>query len=354
MTDDDILPVALTNASTLLDYWTPLLARLCIEEGVFDAYGTTWRRDDDVARALGVNPGVLGRMVRALSSRDVFEENADGDHRLTELGQAFLSAHGFPKGVAGFKPWDLHAWAEARHTLLTGEAAFRHHYGTDYFTWMSGHDEIFAEFSEDMKLRTLGLLASGISAYPWPSAGTVVDVGGGSGYLLSAVLGERPDLKGILFDLPAALADAEGYYDGCGLSDRVTITPGDFFDGVPAGAEIYVMASVLHDWSDDDATRILGTCRKAMTPSSALVVYETVLGEGPTSPLSFGLDVHLAVLLKGRERTRSEWNALFRSADLRLTQVINTPGLSWMEVVPGEGEGPPSRASSHAVTRRRG
>lgn len=329
-------PVSNTDISALLDFWTPLLTRLCVERGVFDAYGDEWRYDDDVARSLEVNADVLRRIVRALSSRDVFEENAEGAHRLTPLGRVLIPGPGPLAGVSGFTSWDLHAWAEAEHTLLTGEAGFHHHYGTDYFTWLSDHKEAFAQFSEAMKQRTHNLLVSGISAYPWPSAGTVVDVGGGSGYLLSAVLRERPSLRGILFDLPAALADAEEYYESCGLTDRVTIAPGDVFDGVPPGAEIYVLASVLHDWSDDDATRILRTCRKSMTPSSTLVAYETVLGEGPESAMYYGLDLHLAILVNGKERTRPEWSSLFGRAGLRLTKVIGTPGLSWLEAVLAE------------------
>ena len=155
----------------------------------------------------------------------------------------------------------------------------------------------------------------------------MVDVGGGEGRLLSAILGAHPALRGVIFDQPHVVGGAEqGLRDG-GVADRCTIVGGDFFQSVPAGADLYLLKWIIHDWEDDDAVKILSNCARAMDPAGRVVLAEIVIGaanSGDDGPL---LDVHMMVLPGGRERTEAEFAQLFAAAGLRLTRVIVTSGI---------------------------
>jgi hypothetical protein len=318
----------------LIDAATPLLVRACVEAGIFTAFGRDERHPDDVAADTGTNPRVVRRAVSALTGRGVFERGDDGRYRLTATGRRLLPDEpGSIAGVATFKPWEFHAWAEVGHTLRTGDAAFAEYYGQPYFEWLADRPEISTHFNRTMRVRTGNLLDAGLSLYDWPGSGTVVDVGGGNGLLLERVLAERPGLRGVVFDLPHVVTEAAERLPAAGFADRVSVTGGDFFDAVPEGGAIYVMASVLHDWPDGDAAAILRTCRRAMTATARLVLFESIR-ELDTPGLATQLDLHMLVLMGSGERTREEWDELLTSAGFAPARFIPTPGLAWIETRP--------------------
>jgi SAM-dependent methyltransferase len=158
------------------------------------------------------------------------------------------------------------------------------------------------------------------SAYEFGDLGVVVDVGGGHGRLLSAILARYPSVEGILFDLPGGIAAA-------GLGGplpRCKLVAGDFFEAVPEGANAYLMKKVLHDWSDDDAVRILANCRRAMAPGGRVLVAETVVPPGNAPDPIKVMDVNMLVVTGGRERTADEFAALFERAGLKAGRVVPT------------------------------
>ena len=249
--------------------------------GVFEAFGREARTLPDVAADTGVDVEVLGRMVRALASRGVFTETDGGAYELTALGRRFLRDEpGSVSGIGNFKPWELHAWAEAHHSLRTGEASFPKYYTLGFWEWLAAHPEQSEWFNEDMRRRTTTLLDGGLALYDWPHEGLVVDIGGGNGLMLERILRERPGLQGVLFDQPHVVAEARSHFEGAGVADRAEAVGGDFFFEVPSGGDIYLITSVLHDWPDDDAVRILETVRRAMSESSRLVLFEAVIVPG--------------------------------------------------------------------------
>lgn len=319
----------------LVDHYTPLLVRLVTHAGVIEAYGRSARSVDEVAAETGVHAPTLARVVRALSSHGVFEA-VDGDrHRLTATGRLLLADEpASMRGLANFKPWEIHPWAEALHTLRTGEPAFPAYYGEPYFDWLAERPALAADFNASMQRRTASFLAAGLDAYDWPASGTIVDVGGGNGQVLAAVLAGRPGLRGMLVDLPQGVAGAPAALAAAGVADRVEIRPGSFFDPLPAGGSHYVLSSVLHDWADEPSVRILRRCRDAMTPDARLVLFESVLAPGAEPDPGKALDLHMLVLVGGRERTRDEWAALLAAAGFTLDRVVPTPGLAWIEASP--------------------
>ena len=318
----------------LIDFWTPFVLRLCVAEGVIAAFGREDRSPEDVAASTGTHGESVARVVRVLASRGVFEDRGDGRYRLTDLGRRFLPDEpGSVTGLAGFKPWELHAWAEAGHTLRTGEPSFPVYFQESFWDWLAANPEISAKFNQDMRQRATSLLAAGLPLFDWPETGTVVDVGGGNGLLLERLLELKPGLRGVVFDLPHVVAEAEEHLRAAAL-DRVEIVGGDFFSEVPAEHDVYVLASILHDWKDDEAVRILETCGRAMQPSSRLVLFESVLRPGTEFEFAKLLDLHMLVLFGARERTQEEWERLLDRAGFALTKIVPTPGLAWIESTP--------------------
>ncbi|MGZ6545620.1 MAG: methyltransferase [Actinomycetota bacterium] len=234
-------------------------------------------------------------------------------------------------GIANFKPWELHAWAEAEHTLRTGEPSFPSFFELGYWDWLEAHPNEAARFNDDMRRRTTGLLAAALPLFDWPHDGTVVDVGGGNGLLLERLLEREPELRGIVFDLPHVAAEAEAVMRTAGLADRVQVAGGNFFEAIPAGHDVYVLARILHDWNDDAATSILDRIREAMQPSARLVLFEAVVKPGAEPDYAKLLDLHMLVLFGARERTRDEWERLLDRSGFRLERIVPTPGLAWIE-----------------------
>jgi len=166
------------------------------------------------------------------------------------------------------------------------------------------------------------------AAYDFTGVEVVVDVAGGNGALLAAVLRHLPSARGILFDLPAGLLGAAELMGQAGVSDRVKIVEGSFFEAVPMGGDLYMLKSIVHDWDDESAVEILKACRRAMKPTARLILYERFLPERiDPSGDSLGTvmsDLHMMVVLGGRERTTAEYGALLAAAGLRLTREVRT------------------------------
>lgn len=324
----------LSGPLELIDLATPLLVRFCVDAGVFVAFGRDEHHPDAVAEATGTDRRAMRHAISALAGRGVFERTRDGGYRLTASGRRLLADEpGSIAGLCTYKPWELHAWAEGGHTLRTGDAAFTAYYGRPYFDWMAERPEVSTRFNRTMRERTGSLLDAGMPLYDWPETGTVVDVGGGNGLLLERLLAVRPGVRGVVFDQHHVVPEAGERLAAAGIGERVDVVGGDFFDAVPGGGDIYVLASVLHDWPDDEARAILATCRRSMPPTGKLVLFESIR-ELDTPGLATQLDLHMLVLFGSGERTRDEWDELLAATGFLRARFIPTPGLAWIESRP--------------------
>ena len=291
-----------------------------------------------MAAEAGAEPGALYRVLRALASFGVFAETADGAFTMTPLAEALCSeSRGSLRDVARLygEDWLWRAYGRLLHSVRTGEPAFDNVHSRTFYQYLDHDQAVSAVFHEAMSGYSAQESAAIVEAYDFSSAATVVDVGGGHGALLTAILRAREHLTGIVCDLPSVVAGAERQLAEAGLSERATAMGVDFFDSVPDGGDVYVFKSVLHNWDDAACVAILKTCRRAMSRQARLIVAERVvaLGNAPSEAKLF--DVNMMVVTGGRERTEREYGALLGAAGLRLTRVIGTrSALSLVEGVP--------------------
>ena len=250
----------------LLDgFVTTQLLYVAAKLGVAGVLADGPRSGAEVAQAVGVDPRTMTRVLRGLAIEDVVAETDDGRFALTPVG-ACLDALGGAAIVRGEVYY--RSAGGLLDAVLDGGTAFERVYGERFFDHLDGHREHGAAFQASMAGRAEQEASDVVAAYDFGGVQRLVDVGGGRGVLLAAILQAVPELRGVLFDREAAVPAARTHLDAAGVGDRAVCAAGDFFVEVPADADAYVLSRVLHDWDDDDAGRILARCRAAMRPDS--------------------------------------------------------------------------------------
>jgi len=306
--------------------------------GIADLLRDGPRNTDDLAAATGTHAGALYRLLRALASVGVFREDVDRRFGLTPLGECLRSDAPEPMG-----PWAVHigqpevwrAWGGLLDSVRTGENAFCRVHGVNTWEYYARNPEAGAIFDRAMTGVSRRQANAVLKAYDFERFRCVVDVGGGHGTLLSAVLAKHRSLRGVLFDQPHVVAGAARVLEAAGVADRCQVVGGDFFEALPDGGDAHVLKFILHDWEDAQATAILRTCRRAIAPNGKLLVIDTEISPPNEGAPGKFRDLTMLVHPGGRERTREEWTGLFAAGGFRLVQATPTEaGLSVIEGVP--------------------
>lgn len=327
---DEILRV-----QELADYIVPMAIRVVSGLRVADRLVNGPRPVEELAVATGAHAPTLRRLLRALACKGVFEEVQPGCFGLTPLAQLLRTDH--PLSMADaypLLPADVRAWARFDHTVRTGRSAFEHLFGQRYYDYLDEHPEERERFDASVECQSRLVLRLLLPAYDWASLGTVVDVGGGNGAFLAGLLARHRRLRGVLLDLPHVVPGAPAVLARAGVADRCEVVAGSFFDAVPAGADAYLLKTILHDWRDDDAARLLGAVRRAMRPDSRLVVLEALLAPGDAREIGRLLDLHSLVLVEGPDRGEEDLRRLLAGAGLEVVRVVPTGTLSILEARP--------------------
>jgi SAM-dependent methyltransferase len=290
---------------------------------------------DELAAATSTHAESLRRVLRALASVGVLHEDGDDRFALTEIGACLRSDAPDPVGgwaaFAG-RPYHFAAWSNLLHGVRTGENPFRAVHGADVWEYRAAHADEGAVFDRAMTDLTRRANRHLLEAYDFSALGSIVDVGGGHGALVAALLAAYPRLRAVLFDLPHVVADAPALLESAGVAARCDVVGGSFFDDpLPAGADASLLKAVLHDWEDDDALRIVRACRAAAGPDALALVVDRDRGgpnEDPEAKLS---DLNMLVGTGGRERTRDELATLLAEGGFALQRAIPT-GISSLSV----------------------
>jgi hypothetical protein len=292
--------------------------------GLSDRLAAGPRTVAELATAVDADEDTLRRLLHALSTVGVYAEQPDGSFGNTPLGEGLRSdvpgsMRPMARTLSDPSMWS--AWGHLGHSVRTGENAFQELHGVDVWTHRSGEPEQNAIFNDYMTAVRSVVAAPVAAGYDFSAFSTVVDVGGGQGALLEAVLDRHPHLTGTVFDQPHVVRD--GHATTGDLGSRWSVASGSFFEEVPA-ADVYLLKAVLHDWPDDECRSILETCRRTLAPGGVVLVVERVLGApGREAETAFS-DLNMLVLPGGRERSEAEFAALFDAAGLRLTRVVDT------------------------------
>jgi SAM-dependent methyltransferase len=216
------------------------------------------------------------------------------------------------------------AFGEFQYSLETGKTAMEKVFGMPVFDYLAQHPKESAQFSEAM-VGIHGPEPPAVAeAYDFSSVGSIVDVGGATGNMLAHILARYPQPRGVLFDRSHVVAEAPALLRSRGVEDRVSIEPGNFFEHVPPGGDIYILSHIIHDWNEDQCLTILGNCRKALKPGARLLIVEFVLPEGNTPHFGKLADMVMLAIPGGEERTAAEYDTLLKTAGLKMTRVVPT------------------------------
>jgi hypothetical protein len=232
-------------------------------------------------------------------------------------------------------PWFSNGWDEFLYSLETGKTGFEKAHGMPVFDYLARNPEEASHFSAAMVGFHGAEPPAVAEAFDFSAFKTVVDVGGATGNMLAEILGHYAGPRGILFDRPQVVEHASALLEARGVSNRVTIEAGNFFDLVPSGADCYVLSHIIHDWTDSQCATILGNCRNAIHPEGRLLIVEMVLPPGDTPHLGKVMDMVMLVFPGGQERTEAEYAALLEKSRFRLDRVVPTAStVSVVEAVP--------------------
>ncbi len=336
-TDVGVVPPPVALLQMMTGYWVSQALYVAAKLGVADLLTDGPRPVEELAEATQTDAPSLRRVLRALASVGVFTEARPGAFALTPL--AALLRTGTPGSMRAlaimYAEEQYRAWGDVLHSVRTGKTAFEKQFGMSYFAYLAQHPEADRVFNEAMTGYTTQLVGAVVDAYDFSPFKTIVDVGGGYGTLLAAILRRYPVAHGILFDQPHVVAAAGERLAAAGVAERCNTVAGDFFVEVPSGGDAYVLAQILHDWDDERSMAILQQCRRAMPAHGKLLVVELALPSGEEPFFGKWLDLHMLVLLGARERTVTEYEALFRATGFTLGRVVPTAaGPSIVEGIP--------------------
>jgi hypothetical protein len=282
---------------------------------------------DELAEATGTHAPTLYRLLRALASVDVFAEEPDGRFVSTPLAE-YLETNA-PRSL---RAWAMQcgqeylwtSWGHLLHSVRTGEPAFPKLYGTTVWEYRQARPEEDAVFNAAMTALSAGVVEAIVQSYDFSGMGVLMDVGGGEGVLIAAILAANPTLHGVLFDQPHVLTGAKDLLEREGVEDRCELVSGSFFEAVPEGATAHLLKSVVHDWDDNATVKILRACRAAIADTGRLLEVEPIIRAGnEPDPAKFS-DLNMLVMLGGQERTADDFERLYAEAGFRLTDIIRT------------------------------
>ncbi len=310
----------------ITSYWSAqsvhVAAKLKLADHVKDGPKTA----AELAKLTSTHPQALYRLLRALSSVEVFGEDADGRFSLTPMAECLLDVHGSQRAVALMMGDEHYAsWGELLYSVQTGKPAFDHIYAKPVFDWLSEHPDEAKIFDAAMTGFHGTETQAMIEAYDYTGVNTLVDIGGGNGTVLIEVLKKYPAMQGVLYDLAGVIERARANLTQAGVASRCKTIAGSFFESAPPGGDAYQMRHIIHDWTDEQCHTILSHIRKVIPKTGRLLVIEMVIKPRNEPQPAKWLDLNMLVIPGGRERTEAEYREMYAKAGFKLERIVPTP-----------------------------
>ena len=325
--DRQAAPPAEVMQELILAAWISQGITAVADLGVADALASGPLSINELAGKVGAEPDALGRLLRALISKGIFARRDDGRYELSPLAELLRSD--VPVSMApmarfiGTRQHREH-WSLLTEAIKTGATVVPALRGKNFFDYLGDEPEFGQIFNDAMTGQSGLSVGPVVDAYDFTRFGTIVDVAGGHGRLLAAILASAPDAQGVLYDLPEVIAGAPALLRDSRVAERVRLAEGSFFDGVPAGGDAYVLKHIIHDWDDDASVRILRNVRSAAAAGAALLLVETVIPEDDSGSIAKWTDMEMLIINNGRERTAGEYRRLFDEAGFQMIGVVDT------------------------------
>lgn len=308
-------------------FWVAKAISVACELNLAEIVGKRTKSIDEIARQSGSDSSALYRLMRALASEGIFKEGKPGMFTNTAFSSALREGPGNMKHMIMHQlnetNWDV--INKLSYSVRTGQAATQKLFGTDIFTHLEKNPEKNDLYNKAMSDTSRMASAAIVSAYPFKNIGSIVDLGGGQGYLLYNILKKHHEMTGILFDLPHVVENATEIAENYGVEKRVKIEPGNFLETVPAGADAYILKNILHAFADERCIALLSLIQKAIPSKGKVLIVEAVIGQDNRA--AFGKIFDLQMLLgteNGKERTKEEYASLFNKSGFSIGKVVKT------------------------------
>jgi len=319
-------------------FWISKAVAVAAELGIADHLKHGPQTAAELAQLVGAHPGALYRLLRGIAGVGVFAEDAQGRFSMTPLATLLLTdnpqswrAAAILNGV----PWIWQPWGDLLYSVQTGKPAFDRIFGMEFDTYLAQHQEAADLFQSFMQVATAEEALAVAPIYDFSGMTTVVDVGGGRGALLGAILQANAHLRGVLFEAPHIIASARPTLDAQGVAERCQFISGDFFETLPAGGDAYILKWILVSWDDDQAVAILQNCHRAMGANGKVLVVERIIPTGNEPFYGKLADLNLLVLYRGHHRTEAEYRTLFARAGFTLSRILPTDSPTEFSLIEG-------------------
>jgi hypothetical protein len=320
-------PVPAQILQIITNFWSSRAVYVFAKLGIPDLLKSGPKTVQELASATKTHAPSLYRVLRALASIGFVNPLPDGRFAQTPLSEILVTDA--PGSLRWFTVSELGqehypAWGNLVRSVQTGEIAFDNFFGVDIWKYFEQNPEDAAVFNNSMSGVTAATNEEILSLYDFSSFGTVVDIGGGHGGLITSILKVNPKLKGVLFDAPQVIEGARPRLAAAGVAERCQTVAGDFFKSVPAGGDAYVTKWIIHDWDDERAIIILKHIRNEVSQNGRVIIVDSVVPENNEPDFSKFFDLNMMVMTGGKERTEKEFAQLLAAAGFKLRRVIPT------------------------------
>ena len=320
-------PAPAAMMEMIIATWTSQAITVAAQLGVADALANGPMPIDELAARVGADTDALRRLLRALISRGVFRRRRDGRYELNALANTLRSdapmSTAWAAQLYGSRE-QRERWSLLVDSVRTGKSVVPVMHGKESFEYFAEQPELAELFNQTMTSVSEMTDAPVVAGYDFSAYPMIVDVGGGHGPLLAAILSAAPASRGVLYDLPRVVANAPNLLRERNVADRVQIAEGSFFDSVPGGGDAYVLKNILHDWPDEKAVQILRNVRVAAGARATVLLVEFVIPKHDRDFPGKWVDLEMLLNLGARERTAAEYRDLLSHAGFRMTRVVQT------------------------------
>jgi hypothetical protein len=322
-----LTPAPAAMMEMIIATWTSQAITLAAQLGIADALADGPLTVDELTARVDANADALRRLLRALVSKGVFRHRRDGRYELNFLAETLRSdAPVSMTSAARFygSQEQRERWTVLVDSIRTGKTVVPALRGKESFDYFADQPELAELFNQTMTSVSELTTAPVVAGYDFSAYPSIVDVGGGHGPLLAAILAGAPASRGVLYDLPRVVANAPSLLRESNVADRVRIAEGSFFDSVPGGGDAYVLKNIIHDWPDEKAVQILRNVRTAAGPRATVLLIELVIPKHDRDFPGKWVDLEMLLNLGARERTAAEYQDLLSQAGFRMTRVVQT------------------------------